>query len=130
MGTSVVGIGKPGVPAGDVLSVQGVVGGTPVPTTDTSSVPPSTSTTANIAQSAVVVTIQAANVNRKGLIIHNNGTARLFIKYGAGASLVDFTDAIGISGTHQLEWPVSTQIITGIWEAAGGGNAKVTELLP
>lgn len=128
--SDVVGVGKLGAPAGDVLTVQGGPGGFPVPVTPTTEAPPSTSTVTAVAQNAASVTLAAANSNRKHLIIHNNTTAKLFYRFGAAASLVLFSDAIGPKGTVELEWPVSVQLISGIWDAAGAGDAMVTEELP
>lgn len=128
--SDVVGVGKLGAPAGDVLTIQGGPGGFPIPVAPTTEASPSTSTVVLVAQSAVVVTLAAANANRKHLILFNNSAARLFWRFGAGASLALFTDSIGPMGSTELEWPVSTQIVTGIWDAAGAGGAMVTEETP
>lgn len=132
MGTSIVGVGKPGVPAGDVVSVQGVAGGFPIPVTPTPT-NPATTTVTSVAQSGVVVTLQAALATRKMLQIYNDPQAnrRLFIKHGAGASLVDYTVSVPANGYYELPvcagGGVYAGIVTGIWTAGGTGFAQVTE---
>lgn len=79
-----------------------------------------------VASSATVVTLAAGNIDRGGLIIHNDSTAVLRIKYGAGASASSFSERIEAKQTFYLPEPIFTGQITGIWESVDG-NAYVTE---
>ena len=88
----------------------------------------SVSTLSNVASSASNVTLLAANTSRKGLVIMNDSTAILYIKFGATASATSFT--YKLSGGETFEMPMSpiyTGIVDGIW-ASANGSARVTEL--
>lgn len=88
----------------------------------------STANLANVASSATSVTLQAASTSRKGLIIYNDSTATLFLKYGATASATSFTYFLAAGATWEMPSPLFTGIIDGIW-ASANGNARVTELV-
>ena len=96
----------------------------------TSTVPvASTATLANITAATASTTLQAANSNRLGLVIYNDSTSVMYMKFGSTASSTSFT--------HQLQagevWELATGgcrytgIVTGIWVSATGA-ARVTEL--
>lgn len=86
------------------------------------------STLSNVASSASTGTLAAANLNRRGLIIFNDSTADLYIKYGAAASLTSFSYKVPTGGTFEMQdGSVYTGVVDGIWSAANG-NARVTEL--
>ncbi len=87
-----------------------------------------TGTTANVSSSATNVTLLAANSDRGGLVIHNDSTAILFVKFGATAVATDYTYEMG-PGDHLeiLEGLIYTGIVDGIWASANGA-ARVTEL--
>ena len=98
--------------------------------TVTSTVPvASTATLANITAATSSTTLQAANSNRLGLVIYNDSTSVMYMKFGSTASSTSFT--------HQLQagevWELATGgcrytgIVTGIWVSATGA-ARVTEL--
>lgn len=86
---------------------------------------PTSSTHTVEASSATVITLKAANSARKELLIHNNSTANLFIKYGTGASLTTFTTRLEPNAFYVA---VTTEIITGIWDAVNG-DAQLTETI-
>jgi hypothetical protein len=91
-----------------------------------------TATLANVAGSASSVTLQAANTLRKGLVIVNDSTAILYVKFGSAASTTSFTYFLagsvgGVPATLELPAVVYNGIVTGIW-ASATGNARVTEL--
>lgn len=91
-----------------------------------------TATLANVSGSASSVTLQAANTARKGLVVVNDSTAILYVKFGSTASTTSFTYYLAgtVSGApSMLELPgvVYTGIVTGIWASATGA-ARVTEL--
>jgi hypothetical protein len=83
-------------------------------------------TVTKVASSATNVTLLAANPNRQGAYIYNDGSGVLYIKCGATAVVAD-------SFTHQeateTGWEIPagyTGIIDGIWTSANGA-AMVTE---
>lgn len=88
-----------------------------------------TASLSSVAASASNVTILAANASRKRIIIHNDSTAKLRLKFGATASSTSFTIALNAYETY--ESPINvvyTGVIDGIWDAATGA-ARVTEMV-
>jgi hypothetical protein len=72
--------------------------------------------------------LQASNASRKGLMIFNDSTQILRVKFGATASATSYT--VQIAPGWYWEMPVRptyTGIVDGIW-ASANGNAYVTEL--
>lgn len=91
--------------------------------------PAGTSATSNVVSSLSNVTILAANANRLGATVYNDSNSRLFLKFGATASLSSFTVRMG--SQDYFEVPAGyTGIIDGIWAPRVDGNARVTELTP
>jgi hypothetical protein len=88
-----------------------------------------TSTLSNVASSATNVTILASNANRKGMMLFNDSSATLYLKFGATASTTSYTVQIGPNGYYEAPASVYlyTGIMDGIWSAANG-SARVTEL--
>lgn len=84
-------------------------------------------TTSTVASSATSVTLKAANTSRLSLIIYNDSTAILRVKYGATASATDFTWAIPAAGS--LIIGDYNGVLDGIW-ASANGNARITEVTP
>ena len=93
-------------------------------------VPPagSTATVTTVPASANVVTLQAANANRVGLIIANNktSTSTLCVRFASGASLSNWSVQIEPGGTYEMPPRYYSGIVTGIWSNAAG-DAHVTE---
>lgn len=88
----------------------------------------STTTLSNVAASATNVTVLAANTARKRLIIHNDSTSKVRLKFGATASSTSFTLALNAYETYESPpFNIYTGIIDGIWETATG-SARVTEM--
>lgn len=85
-----------------------------------------TATLANVISSVTSVTLQASNVNRKGLAIFNDSAAVLYVKFGATASTTSYTVQIGAGGYYELPQPCYTGVVDGIW-ASANGNARITE---
>lgn len=87
-------------------------------------------TLANVSSSATTVTVLAANAARKSVIVMNDSTQILYLKFGATASATSFT--YKLAGGETLEIPgagvIYVGIIDGIW-ASANGNARVTELV-
>ena len=99
-----------------------------MPLTDTGQQPNANGATlTNVAQNAASVTLQAFNYERNGLVIFNDSTANLFIKFGITASATSFTYKVLAGGTLELPAPVYSGRVDGIWDAAGAGAARVTE---
>jgi hypothetical protein len=86
-----------------------------------------TATLANVAGSASSVTLQASNAARIGLILSNDSTATLYVKYGATASATSFTYRLAPGAYWEMPQPIYTGIVDGIWSAANG-FARMTEL--
>ena len=101
----------------------------PVSGTVTAAMPAvAAATVTQVASSATNVTLQASNAARKGLLIFNDSTAILRVKFGATASATSYTVQIAAGGYYEMPIPpVYTGIVDGIW-AAANGNAYVTEL--
>lgn len=121
------------------LAVSATITGTvPIPTGAATAanqllpIQAATATLANVSGSASSVTLQALNTNRKGLVIVNDSTAILYVKFGSTASSTSYTYLLagssgGIPATLELPGVVYTGIVTGIWASATGA-ARVTEL--
>jgi hypothetical protein len=86
----------------------------------------STTTVAQVASSATVVTLLAANTARMGATIFNQSTSVCYVKLGSGASATSYTVRMSANAYYEVPFGY-TGIITGIW-AAVNGNAYVTEL--
>lgn len=85
----------------------------------------STGAVTRVAASITVVSILGANASRSQGIVYNESTARLYVKFGAGAALNDYTVPVEAGGYY--EFPVRyLGAVTGIWDAANGA-AQVTE---
>lgn len=81
------------------------------------------------AQDAASSTILAANVNRRGFVIENapqDDVSDLFLAFGATATTAAYTKKLRPGEAWERSGGY-TGVISGIWSAAGGGSAKVTE---
>jgi hypothetical protein len=85
----------------------------------------STDTLTNVSGSASSVTLKAANSSRKKLIVFNDSSSNLYIKYGTTASASSFSYKLAPYDT--LEEQTWTGLVTGIWDSATGA-ARITEL--
>lgn len=106
-----------------MLTVQGVASGTPLQTIRRTA----TSTLTNTAGSASSVTVVALNAARLGLVIVNDSTAVLRLKFGTPATATSFTYILQAGDTLDLTGTIYTGTITGIWDTATGA-ARATEL--
>jgi hypothetical protein len=94
-------------------------------------------TTTQVASSATVVTLAAANPSRRQLIVENSSTATLYLKYGTGATTSAYTVSLAPGDLYEAPDVPATKnevvrgpydgVVTGIWTAANG-FAMVTEL--
>lgn len=82
-----------------------------------------------VASAATSTSLLAANANRIGVIITNDDANILYVKFGATASLTDYTVQVPItSGVYVMTGPCYRGAIDGIWAADGAGQANITEL--
>ena len=131
-------VGSAGSSAAGVVSVQGIGSGTPIPVSDNgSSLTVDGTVTANrtraasasvtsVADTASSTTLKASNANRLGIVIYNDSTVTLYVKYGATATTSDYT--YQLQAGESLREELYTGIIDGIWASDASGAAKVTEL--
>lgn len=81
----------------------------------------------NVSASASNVTVLAANADRKRMVIVNDSTATLYLKFGTTASATSYTYVLFSGDTYESPSnPIYTGRIDGIWSAANGA-ARVTE---
>lgn len=85
------------------------------------------STLSNVSSSATNVTLLALKDTRVGVLLVNDSTANLFLKYGATASSTSYTVKIGSGGYWEMPQPIWAGQVDGIWDAANGA-ARITEL--
>lgn len=85
-----------------------------------------TATLTNVASSASNVTILASNAARKGATIYNDSNRKLYLKFGATASLTSFTVVVDVNAYYEVPFGY-TGIMDGLW-ASANGSARVTEL--
>lgn len=104
-------------------SATDVSGTTPLPAANR----PPTSSVTQVASSATSVTLKASNANRLGLVIANDSTSTLYVKFGATASTTSYTIKLSPGALYETGETVYTGIVDGIWSSANG-NAYVTEL--
>lgn len=100
----------------------------PIGTIDVAIVPPSTSTVAKVPLDVTTVTLMAANTKRLGLLVYNDSNTALCLKIGAGADIDDYTVRICAGAYWEAPFPVTIELVTGVWVFAGTGSARVTEL--
>lgn len=89
--------------------------------------PASAATLSNQTASDSNATLLSANNKRTGVIIHNDSSASLYVKYGAAASSSSYTYKLLGAQTWEMPDPVYTGQIDGIWDSATG-TARITEL--
>lgn len=111
-------LGGNGVDDGDLAS------GNPMPVRE---VRPTTGTVTSVAGSATNVTLLASNTSRLGVVIYNDSTAILYVKFAATASTTSFTYKVFAEGALTVPAPCYTGSIHGIW-ASATGSARITEL--
>ena len=80
-----------------------------------------------VATSGTSAQLIASNTSRKGLIIHNDASAVLYVKFGTTASSTSYTYALQPGGMFEMARPIYTGRVDAIL-ATGSGNAMVTEM--
>lgn len=87
-----------------------------------------TATLSNVNDSASSVSLLASTAARKGMIVFNDSTSDLYLKYGATASATSFTVKILAGGYWEMPKPIFTGAVDGIWSSDASGAARITEL--
>jgi hypothetical protein len=87
----------------------------------------STSTVTRVASGISSHLLVAANINRKGLMFYNDGSAQQFIKFGATASTTDFSIRMTAQSYLEVPLPIYTGQIDVI-SSTTNGAIQVTEL--
>jgi len=95
------------------------------PTIAVSSAKATTQVRTSVTLNTSVVTLAAADTNRKSLTIYNDSTGTLYVAIGSGASTTDFTAKLFQDDSYEIP-EINAQLqVTGIW-SAGSGAARVT----
>lgn len=90
-----------------------------------------TGTVTNVNDSAASGQLLAANTARKGVLMHNNSSSTLYIKYGTTASIAAGGYTFPIYPGERWEMPIKPVYqgrIDGIWDANSTGYVNITEL--
>lgn len=83
-----------------------------------------------VAAAETSVQVLAANDSRLGFIVVNDDpSATLYLKYGSAASATSYTYKLGPGGTFESSpsW-VYTGAIHGAWSSGASGAAQITEM--
>jgi len=70
----------------------------------------------------------AANAGRLGVVVVNDSSAVLYLKYGTAATSASYSYRLAQYDIWEMPRPVYTGIIHGAWASDAGGSAMVTEL--
>lgn len=84
-------------------------------------------TLSNVSSSASNGTLLAENTDRIGMLVVNDSTATLYLKYGATASTTSYSVRMEPGSYWEMPQPIYTGQIDGIWSSADGA-ARITEL--
>lgn len=84
-----------------------------------------TATLTTQADQATNVTLKASNAARLSILIFNDSTAILYVKYGATATADDWN--YRLQAGESLREDLYTGIIDGIWASDAAGKARITE---
>lgn len=96
--------------------------------------PPSTAIITSVAQNDVSVQLLGSNANRRGIVIVNEQPQSedgksLYVGFAASTSLTAYTFRLAPGETLDRSRGY-TGVISGIWEGAGAGAARITEERP
>ena len=87
-----------------------------------------TATLSAVNDTATSTSLLAQNTSRKGVILVNDSTTILYLKYGATASTTSYTVKLNPGDQWEMPTPIYTGAIDGIWSADASGAARITEL--
>lgn len=90
------------------------------------SVAPGAAVTSSVADSNSSQQLLAASNARLGFRIYNDSTVDLYIKFGADASVTDYTVKMGAGGYFEENFYCGR--VDGIWASDASGSARVTSL--
>lgn len=91
-------------------------------------IPPANATLTQVAQNVASVSLLAANLNRRQILITNTGTKTLFVAFAASATVTAFSVLIPSQGQFAGALAGYTGVVSGIWAGAGSGFAVITEV--
>lgn len=86
-----------------------------------------TSTVTRVASSVTSIVLVAANANRKGLMLYNDGSATQYVKFGTTATTTDFTVVLTRKAFYEMSFPLYVGRIDVI-SSSTDGAIQVTEL--
>lgn len=76
------------------------------------------------------VEVVAANAERIGLSVYNDGDTTLYLAYGADdATLTDFSVAVPTGALYEAPTGWASLAVQGIWAGSPTGNAMITEVV-
>lgn len=81
-------------------------------------------TTALVAIVGTLVTLAAANVNRRFLSVFNDTQRNLLIRVNGNASANSFKLRLGPQKLWEMERPIRTSVVTGLWEGFVTGDTQ------
>lgn len=84
-------------------------------------------TVTQIGDAVTSTQLAAANAARVGLIVSNESTSTMYLKYGTAASSTSFTVKLGSGEIFEMDRPIYTGAVHGIWASDAGGFAYVTD---
>lgn len=105
----------------ELLVNQGDPGTEPWPVSISES---STATRSTVAASTTTVELLAANANRTAFTVYNDSGKKLFLIFGAGGDVSDFS--VLMTSKAYFDFSGYTGEVRGVWDGSGG-NARVTE---
>lgn len=85
-----------------------------------------TANVTNVAAAVASTQLLAANALRVGVIIFNDSTSVLYVKFGTAAATTSFTVRVAAAGYYEVPAYYSG-VVHGIWNTANGA-ARVTEV--
>jgi hypothetical protein len=85
-----------------------------------------TATISRVATSGTSAQLLAANTSRTGVIIVNESTSVMYIKYGTTASATSYTYRVASNGTVEIGFGYTGRIDAIL--VSGSGNAQITEM--
>lgn len=87
----------------------------------------STSSVTSVASSATNVTLLSANTSRVSAMVYNDSNQKMYLKFGATASITSFTVLIAAGGYYEFPLPIWRGQVDALW-ASANGSARITEL--
>lgn len=90
----------------------------------------SSATLSNVSDTASSASLLASNSSRRGVLLHNNSSSTLYVKYGATASIAagGYSVKIPADGYWEMPLPIYTGAVDGIWSVDASGYVNITEL--